>query len=348
MKTKFEFPLCSECGTQGPTQNDITGTKYCENENCNVWFYWKEGCVHHKGKNNKEIWPNFLIVGAQKSGTTSLFHYLRRHPKIFLSPIKEPAYFSKYRGSVPFKNKKPTKEQYLELFQNVKDESAIGEVSTPYLFDQDSATNIYKTIPNAKIIIILRDPTERAYSRYLDNRWNSDISPFGEEIRKELSTYNNEYPDPQDNLLYYGLYYEKVKRYLDTFGEKNVKILIYEEIFPNNIKQKVEEILEFLGITELHDFEETHYFGYYTPRGEKFLTNALVKKIAYTFVPENLRAFAYKKIRNKDHVKPEMDMDDRKFLNEFYLDDVLKLQQLLRRSLPWSILDHKKSERVQI
>ena len=165
MKTKFEFPLCSECGTQGPTQNDITGTKYCENENCNVWFYWKEGCVHHKGKNNKEIWPNFLIVGAQKSGTTSLFHYLRRHPKIFLSPIKEPAYFSKYRGSVPFKNKKPTKEQYLELFQNVKDESAIGEVSTPYLFDQDSATNIYKTIPNAKIIIILRDPTERAYSR---------------------------------------------------------------------------------------------------------------------------------------------------------------------------------------
>ena len=73
--------------------------------------------------------------------------------------------------------------------------------------------------------------------------------------------------------------------------------------------------------------------------------NALVKKIAYTFVPENLRAFAYKKIRNKDHVKPEMDMDDRKFLNEFYLDDVLKLQQLLRRSLPWSILDHKNCDK---
>ena len=71
MKTKLEFPFCSECGTRGPTQNDITGTKYCESENCNVWFYWKEGCVHHKGKNNKEIWPNFLIVGAQKSGTTS-------------------------------------------------------------------------------------------------------------------------------------------------------------------------------------------------------------------------------------------------------------------------------------
>ena len=64
-------------------------------------------------------WPNFFIVGAQKSGTTSMYHYLRKNPKIFLSPIKEPAYFSQYRGSIPFKEHSPTKEQYLELFQNV-------------------------------------------------------------------------------------------------------------------------------------------------------------------------------------------------------------------------------------
>ena len=245
---------------------------------------------------------------------------------------------------MPFRDKPPTKEQYLELFQHVRDKSAIGEVSTPYLFDQDTASNIHKTIPDAKIIIILRDPVERAYSRYLENRWNTNLPEFGEEIRKGIDILNKEHSDPADNILYCGLYHEQVKRYLDTFGEKNVKILIYEEIFPNNIKQKVKEILEFLEITELHNFEETHHFGYYTPRGEKLLTNALVKKFAYTFVPENLRIFAYKKIRNKDHVKPEMNIDDRKFLNEFYLDDVLKLQQMIKRPLPWPIVDYEKSE----
>jgi len=342
-KTQFEFPPCPECGTNGPIQNDITGTKFCNNENCNVWFYWDNGCVHHEGKNTKEIWPNFFIVGAQKSGTTSMFHYLRLNPKIFLSPIKEPAYFSKYRGSVPFKHKAPTKEQYLELFQNVKNQSVIGEISTPYLFDPDSAKNIYNTIPTAKIIIILRDPIERAYSRYLENRWNSNLPTFGEEIRKGIDILNNEYPDPADNILYCGLYYEQVKRYLETFGEKNVKILTYEEIFPKNINEKVTEILEFLGITELHDFEETNHTSYYTPRGEKFLTNPFVKKFAYAFVPENLRIFAYKKIRNKDHKKPQMDMEDRKFLKKFYSEDSKKLQQLLKRPLPWSVFDDEKS-----
>ena len=51
---KFEFPSCSECGINGPIQNDITGTKFCNNEDCDVWFYWDGGCVHHKGKNTKE------------------------------------------------------------------------------------------------------------------------------------------------------------------------------------------------------------------------------------------------------------------------------------------------------
>jgi hypothetical protein len=334
----FDFPLCPECGKHGPVQNDIVDTKYCKNENCNIWFYWNNGGVHHKGKNTKEIWPNFFIVGAQKSGTTSMYNYLRLHPKIFLSPIKEPAYFSKFRGSVPFKTKSPTKEQYLELFQNANDKPIIGEVSTPYLFDQDSASSIYKTIPDAKIIIILRDPIERAYSRYLENRWDSNLPSFGEEIRKGIDVLNKQYLDPADNILFCGLYYKQVKRYIETFGEKNVKIFIYEEIFPNNIKEKVKEILEFLGTTEFHDFEETNYFGYYTPRGKTFLSNTLVKKFAYTFVPENLRIFLYKKIRNKDNKKPKMNTEDRTFLHQFYFDDVSKLQCLLKRQLPWSIL----------
>ena len=330
------FPFCPECGKKGPVQNDIIQTKFCENKDCNVWFYWEQGCVHHNANNEKSIWPNLFIVGAQKSGTTSIFHYLRKHPKIYMSSIKEPAYFSKYRGSMPFKHTKPTKEQYLELFQYVKNEPIICEVSTPYLFDPESAKKIYEIIPDAKIIIILRNPIERSYSRYLENRWNSDYSTFGDEIRKGLDKLKKEYNDPADNILLCGLYYEQVKRYLDLFGEKNVKIIIYEEMFPKNIKQKVKEILEFLEIKQLHDFEETNYFGYYTPRGEKLLTNSFVQKFAYTFVPENLRIFLYKKIRNKDNKKPQMNSEDKIFLKNFYLDDYKKLEKLLNRKLPWN------------
>ena len=100
----------------------------------------------------------------------------------------------------------------------------------------------------------------------------------------------------------------------------------------------MKELLEFLGIKELHDFEETNYFGYYTPRGEKLLTNSLVRKFAYTFVPENLRIFLYKKIRNKDNKKPQMNAEDKIFLKNFYLNDCKKLEKLLNRSLPWSLL----------
>ena len=63
-KTQFEFPPCPECGTNGPIQNDITGTKFCNNENCNVWFYWDNGCVHHEGKNTKEIEMSLAALTA--------------------------------------------------------------------------------------------------------------------------------------------------------------------------------------------------------------------------------------------------------------------------------------------
>ena len=61
-ETKFKFPSCPECNITGPVQNDIIGTKFCKDKNCNVWFYWNDGCVHHEGKNTKEIWPNFFSL----------------------------------------------------------------------------------------------------------------------------------------------------------------------------------------------------------------------------------------------------------------------------------------------
>ena len=109
-----------------------------------------------------ETWPNFFIVGAPKSGTTSLYEYLKQIPQVYMSPVKEPHYFSK--SIVPdnhFLKPIRDKKKYLNLFEGAKNEIAIGEASPTYLADPEAPKLIHELVPNAHIIIILRDPIER-------------------------------------------------------------------------------------------------------------------------------------------------------------------------------------------
>jgi len=108
-------------------------------------------------------WPNFFIVGAQKAGTSSIYSLLRSIPGIYMSPLKEPNYFSPNSPTRPSHDKK----RYAGLFGGVTDEIAIGEASPSYLWDPDSPKLIHDAIPKARIIISLRDPVQRAYSQYL-------------------------------------------------------------------------------------------------------------------------------------------------------------------------------------
>ena len=113
-----------------------------------------------------EKWPNFFIVGTAKAGTTSLYEYLKQVPMIFMSSRKEPYFFVNdvlnRDSSNPIRNRR----EYLNLFKNARNEVAIGE-SSLYLWYPESAELIHKEVPDARIIIILRNPIERAYSHYL-------------------------------------------------------------------------------------------------------------------------------------------------------------------------------------
>ena len=127
-----------------------------------------------------ERWPNFFIVGAPKAGTSSLYAYLNEIPGIFMSPKKEPNYFSE--NTIP--NDHPIKpirdkKKYLELFKGVKGEKIIGEASTSYLADPEAPKLIHEACPDAKILISLRDPVPygRRYptedvSHDDDRRWD--------------------------------------------------------------------------------------------------------------------------------------------------------------------------------
>jgi len=120
--------------------------------------------------------PNFLIIGAPKSGTTSIYQYLAEHPEVFMSPVKEPHFFAfegqtlSFRGpgdDREFGRYVTTIEEYQNLFQNVSDEKAIGEATPSYLSIQSAPGCIQKYVPGVKMIAILRNPVDRAFSNFV-------------------------------------------------------------------------------------------------------------------------------------------------------------------------------------
>ena len=123
--------------------------------------------------------PNFLIIGAPKAGTTSMYAYLQQHPQIFMSPQKETYFFAfddkkslKYNGwGMPppiFHKIVDIIEHYWKLFADVSDEVAIGETTLVYFYDQGAPQKIHAINPHMKLIAILRNPVDRAYSHYQD------------------------------------------------------------------------------------------------------------------------------------------------------------------------------------
>ncbi|MDY7015905.1 MAG: sulfotransferase, partial [Cyanobacteriota bacterium] len=123
------------------------------------------------------VLPNFLIIGAAKGGTTSLYTWLAQHPQIYMTPVKEPNFFALQGENFNYPSGTVSQryldecvtnfEAYLEQFKAVNCEIAIGEASPFYLYHPQAASRIQQTIPDVKLIAILRDPVERAYSNFL-------------------------------------------------------------------------------------------------------------------------------------------------------------------------------------
>jgi len=278
--------------------------------------------------------PNFFIVGAPRSGTTSLYAYLSQITEIYMSPVKEPEFFSPNcstnNGLIPIVNKK----DYLVLFKKVKDEHAIGEASTCYLEDPDSAKLIHKEVSDARIIILIRDPLDRAYSHYLIQlRNNIEKKSFHESIINILKKYD---PLTSNHYLHAGLYSEQILRYINTFGKKNVKIIIFEE-FIQNESNTVREVLSFLGINYEFNFDSDTHNTFNLPKGKlanKVLHSKTIKKIVGKIIPTDSRQLLKEKLLLQTK-KPLMKEEDKKILKNFYKDDVKKLKNILERELPW-------------
>jgi len=285
-----------------------------------------------------ENWPNFFIVGAYKSGTTSLYEYLNEMPEIYMSPVKEPNFFSS--KTVPhnfFLKPIRVKQEYLTLFKNVKNEKIIGEASPSYLADPDAPNLIHQVSPQARIIIILRDPVDRLYSHYLMHIRDGRLKLSLHEVIQKWFSNDIDYCQAHVDLSI-GLFYKQVSRYLDIFGPSQVKIIIFEE-FKNNPEKTLKDILEFLGLkNKINNFSTETYNPYFVDRGviaQRIRTSSTLEKIIKKTIPQTKRLAIRKKFFIKKGEKPKIFPKDKDELIKFYGDDVKKLEGLLGRKLPW-------------
>lgn len=227
--------------------------------------------------NNK---PDFFIVGAAKSGTTALQQTLAMHPDIYMSLIKEPNYFynevaiEELRVGLQKKLKKENAAKwisegmngelwnaflreenlYQKLFIKAKDNQKCGEASVSYLYSLKAAENIYNYNPNAKIIIMLRNPIDRAWSHFnMERRMGLVTGNFLQEFDKYKALSHPIWgKDPI--FLSGGNYFEQVKRYLNRFPKEQVLICLYDD-YKKNPKNTINKILAFIGVTINNDIE---------------------------------------------------------------------------------------------
>jgi hypothetical protein len=292
----------------------------------------------------EEIWPNFFIVGAQKAATTSLYFYLKEIPGVYMSPLKEPFYFSPHAVPNSASDIIRDKKEYLRLFEKARGYKAIGEATPIYLWDPDTPKLIHEAVPHARIIMILRDPIERAYSNYLMwSKYTGIRSSFYDELMRDYKSQEKLYGRSQ---LYveFGMYYEQVKRYFDTFGREQIKVIIFEE-FVQHPAQTVNEVLAFLGVNYSVTEVKEQYNPYSVPRSH--LSNWIFALFRWlrardikfykmlVLLPDSVVESLPEKILFKRTHKPKIEPKAFKFLQEIYRDDLIKLESLLGRSLPW-------------
>lgn len=190
--------------------------------------------------------PNFLIVGAQKCGTTSLYDILNNHPEVNMSIIKEINFFTlekKYIQGLKL---------YSSFFLKPKEEHKItGESSPGYMNNLQIPEKIYNDLGEVKIVMILRDPVKRAYSQYWDNRRHLKETLSESEIINEYLT--DKYNSKSRGYFSRGVYIKYIEEYLKYFKRSDIHIMIFEELI-DNPKKELKKLYNFLRIDDSDEF----------------------------------------------------------------------------------------------
>jgi hypothetical protein len=293
--------------------------------------------------------PNFLLVGAPKCGTTSIASYLAQHPDVYITPIKEPKFFT--AQFLPFPLQGPgdsfvenftikTFDDYTQLFRRVKEEKAVGDASVDNLyFHKDVIPLIKSCLGDVKIIIVLRNPVERAFSAYKNLlRDSRETLSFEEGLELERARCQRGY-EYIWRYLDLGFYSRQVRAYLDAFS--HVKVFVLEQ-FQNGSPNLMEQIYDFLEVdASFRPRRRSQFNASGRPR---------FRWAQWPFNPTGFKGKVYKTmamngfdvdrlmrwvepIRNANIEPITMDPKTRQRLQDTYATDIEKLAALLQTDL---------------
>ena len=291
--------------------------------------------------------PDFLIVGAQKSATTTIYKNLQLNPEIFMPDIKELNFFAYNHDDQEIKFYKnlnlgpnfrfvTNEDDYFHLFNNHSNDCC-GECSVNYLSRYKKTIKKIKKIygnqyNKLKIIISLRNPIERSFSHWMMNS------------RDEIEKYNFEKAMSQNidddlskveyrNYLGNSLYSDSVKDFIENFD--NVHILYYDDI-SNNLLNEVNKILEFLNLDRISNINNAKYNVSGKPNNKIIyylvFKNYLFKDTIKKFIPEKIKNLIKNRIRNK-MIKDKIDIELKTKLKKYFLSDIKILSDLLKKDL---------------
>lgn len=292
--------------------------------------------------------PNFFLVGAPKAGTTALYEYLREHPNVCMSKIKEPHYFASDFESYP---RVRDEREYLALFRHChEDHTAVGEASVWYLYSAVALPLIRERYPDARIVVALRNPIDLAYSLHSQAvyNFNEDEPDFMrawalQEQRLEGKHIPARCKAPQ--ILQYKMVASlgwQVERLQQLFPESQIKYLFFDDLVAD-VSAVYAEVLDFLGLE--HDgrirFDPVnegkghrfHWLGKMTqaPPGPALtMFRFLRKRMGLNFSPF---LNSIRRLNDRPRPRPPLSAALRKQLAPAFSGDVKRLAYLTGRNL---------------
>ncbi|MEZ4515539.1 MAG: sulfotransferase [Chloroflexota bacterium] len=276
--------------------------------------------------------PDFIIGGALKSGTTSLYYYLRQHPDIYMPSLKEPRYFAfdetnpEHVGNAGFFSIR-TLEDYAHLFDDAMPTQVRGEASPHYMLSELAPERIARTIPDVKLIFSLRNPVQRAYSGY----WHE--YRLGHETRTVEEALTGD-----DYLVTTGCYAARLAPWYDTFDASRIKLVLFDDIKADPVGV-VSDLCRFLEVSPDFEFDTAVRNQGGAMRNvrlgrvlEKLKTHPLRSKLN-PLLPEVVRTSLVDVRSRNFEAPPPMSAEVAAYLNDYYADDILKLEEITGRDL---------------
>ena len=302
--------------------------------------------------------PDFIIIGAAKSGTTSLAQYLGQHPEVCMSRLKEARYLAYPEGPVDYRGYGSRGDEimrvyretmprslaeYEALFDHALPSQVTGEASPAYLYLKGTAARISERYPDVKVIAILRNPVNRAYSSYLHmRREDAEDASFSEALDLEQSRIAEGAGLPY-HYASMGFYARQLAPYFEAFDSSRIAVFFYED-FASRTSETLAAICGFLGIDESVAFdssERRNVSGIPLNRSAfnafNRIKGSLLPKSFKKMLPGSLRSGLNKAASKRLLRKPSMSEEESNRLCELYRNEKQALADLLGVDPPWRI-----------